>query len=159
LFFSYTMSVILLSLSMYGIWCFIHDTWQWWLGPHFVRMPSCSFLIVIRNLDEQIEDVFRYVAREIENTELECDIVAVDVSSNDFTAAILERVASNMESMKVMTVTGSQRPIHDAMALCRGKVVHVLDLSNRMSAEECIIAICALLRQERQELLIRRIAK
>lgn len=159
MFFSYTMSVMLLSLSMYGMCCFLHDIWKWWLEPRLVPMPSCSFLVVVRNLDGEIEDLFRYLAREIESTELDCDIVAVDVSSNDFTTAILERLASDIDIMKVVVMPAGQRPIGEAIALCRGKVVHVLDLSNRMSAEDFMITVCALLRLDRHEVNIRRMAK
>ena len=158
MFFSYTMSVILLSLSMYGIWCFLHDSWKWWLEPHVVPMPSCSFLIVVRNLDGEVEDLFRYLAGKIESSEMDCDIVVVDVSSNDFTAAILERLAYDIDILTVMTIPSGQRAIGDSVALCRGKVVHILDLSNRMSTEEFMVTVSALLRQDHHEVVVRRVS-
>lgn len=156
MFFSYTMSVILLSLSMYGIWCFLHDSWKWWLEPRLSPMPSCSFLVVVKNLDGEVEDLFRFLARKIENAESESDIVVVDVSSSDFTAAILERLASDIDIIQVVSRPAGQRAISDAMALCRGTVVHVLDLSNRMSTEDFMVTVCALLRQDSHEVMVRR---
>jgi len=150
------MSVILLSLAMYGIWCFLHDSWKWWLEPRLVSVPSCSFLVVVKNLDGEVEDLFRFLARKIENAEIDSDIVVVDVSSNDFTAAILERLASDFEFMQVVARPAGQRTISDAIALCRGTVVHVLDLSNRMSTEEFMVTVCALLRQDSHDVLVRR---
>lgn len=158
MFFSYTMSVILLSLAMYGIWCFLHDSWKWWLEPHVVPMPSCSFLIVVRNLDGEVEDLFRYLAGKIESSEMDSDIVVVDVSSNDFTATILERLAYDIDSITVTKISNGQRAIGDSIALCRGKVVHVLDLSNRMTTEEFMVTVSALLQRDLHETVVRRVS-
>jgi len=149
LFFTYTMSVVLLSLSIYGVWCFAHDLWKWWLEPRLVSVPNFSFLVVVNNLDGEIEDLLRFLAGKIEHAELESDIVVVDVSSSDYTAAILERLAIDIDNMQVVVRPAGQRAVSEAMALCRGTVVHVLDLSNRMSTEDFMITVCALLRQNR----------
>jgi cellulose synthase/poly-beta-1,6-N-acetylglucosamine synthase-like glycosyltransferase len=159
MFFSYTMSVILLSLSMYGIWWFLHDIWQWWLEPRWRQRPSCSFLVVVRKFDGEIEDLFRYLARKIAYAEIDADIVVVDVSSDDLIAAILERLAREIEIITVMVAPTSSRAIGDAMVLCRGKVVHVLDLSQRMDAHDFMTTVCTLLSQDHDELLFRRVAK
>jgi len=159
LFFTYTMSVILLSLAMYGLWCFLNDSWKWWLEPRLVPMPSCSFLVVVKNLDGEVEDLLRFLARKIETAEIDRDIVVVDVSSNDFTAAILEKLASDIEIIQVVIRPAGPRAISEAMALCRGTVVHVLDLSNRMSSEEFMMAVCALLREDSQNVMARRVGK
>jgi len=39
------------------------------------------------------------------------------------------------------------------MALCRGAVVHVLDLSNRMNIEDFMATVCSLLRQDRRDVM------
>lgn len=158
MFFSYTMSVILLSLAMYGVWCFLHDGWKWWLEPRLVTVPSCSFLVVLRNMDGDVEDLFRYLMWKIENSEIDCDIVVLDVSSDDLTAAILERLASESEILSVVVMPAGQRALGDALALCRGKVIHVLDLSHRMNTEEFMVTVCALL-GDRHEVLVRRVAR
>jgi len=154
--FSYTMSVLFLSLSMYGMYCFFHDLWRWWLEPGLADMPSGSFLVLVRNLDREIEDIFRYLTVSIEEAGLDWDIVAVDLSSNDLTACILERFASRSDRMQVLVLSSSSKPVGEAMALCRGKVVHVLDLSHRLNTEECMIAIRTLLRQGKREALVKR---
>ena len=159
MFFSYTLSVILLSFSIYGAWCFLHDLWKWWLEPHLVPRPSCSFLVVVKNLDEDIEDLIGYLARAIEYAEVDWDIVVVDISSNDFTLGILERLVRNSEIIKVVVSPAGQRAIGEAVPLCRGKVVHVLDLSNRMSTEDFMMVVCSLLRPDRDEVMVRRMLK
>ncbi|MBP2628696.1 MAG: hypothetical protein H6Q68_3407 [Firmicutes bacterium] len=157
MFFTYTMSVILLSLSMYGVWCFLQDIWKWWLEPRLVSVPSCSFLVIVKNLDGEVEDLFRFLARKIQNAEIESDIVVVDVSSDDFTALILDRLASDIDIIQVVARPAGQRAISEAIALCRGTVVHVLDLSNRMSTEDFMVTVCALLRQDSHEVMVRRV--
>lgn len=159
MFFSYTASVILLSLAMYGIWYFIHDLWKWWLEPRLISIPSCSFLIVVRNLDYKVEDLLRYVAQEIEDADMECDIVVVDVSSDDFTATILERLANEFLMMRVVALAAGIKPIGEAIALCRGAVVHVMDLTNRMSADDFMVAVCGLLRQDYHEVMMKRVSR
>jgi len=153
------MSVVLLSLSMYGVWCFIHDSWKWWLEPRLMPVPSSSFLVVVKNLDEEVEDLFRFLARKIEHAEIDSDIVVVDVSSNNFTAQILEKLASDIEIIEVLVRPAGTRAISEAIPLCRGKVVHVLDLSNRMSSEDFMVTVCALLRQDSHDIRVRRAAQ
>lgn len=159
MFFSYTLSVVLLSLAIYGAWCFVQDLWKWWLEPKLVPRPTCSFLIVVKNLDGDIEDLLRYLARAIEYAEVDWDIVVVDVSSSDFTPAILERLVRDSEIIRVVVLPAGQRAIGEAIPLCRGKVVHVLDLSNRMDTEDFMAVVCGLLRQESSQLVIKRVAK
>lgn len=159
MFFPYTLSVMLLSLSIYGAWCFVHDLWKWWLEPKLVPRTSCSFLVVVKNLDSDIEDLLGCLARAIEYAEVDWDVVVVDVSSDDFTPAILERLVSQSEIIKVVVLPAGQRAIGEAIPLCRGKVVHVLDLSNRMSTEEFMVAVYGLLRQESSQVLRRRMSQ
>ncbi len=159
MFFSYTASVILLSLAMYGMWYCIRDLWKWWLEPRLLSVPSCSFLIVVRNLDYRVEDLLRYLAHEIEGAELECDIVVVDVSLDDLTAVILDRLVDDIPHLSVVEFSAGMRPVSDAIALCRGSVVHVMDLANRMSVDEFMVAVCGLLRQDYHDVMVKRVAR
>jgi len=106
---------------------------------------------VVKDLDEEVEGQFRFLALEIESAEIDSDIVVVDVSSDYFTAAILERLVSQFDMIKVVVRPAGQQAIIEAIALCRGTVVHMLDLSNRMSPADFMVAVCALLRQDRHE--------
>jgi hypothetical protein len=144
---------------MYGMWYCIRDLWKWWLEPRLLSVPSCSFLIVVRNLDYKVEDLLRYLAHEIERAEYECDIVVVDVSSDDLTAVILERLVEEVPFLTVVAFSAGMRPVSDAIALCRGSVVHVMDLANRMNADEFMVAVCGLLRQDYQNVMIKRVAR
>lgn len=159
MFFSYTVSVILLSLAMYGMWCFLQDSWKWWLEPRLMPVPSCSFLVVVKDLDGEIEELLRFLARKIENSDIDSDIIVVDVSSNDFTTAILEKLASDIEIITVVVRVAGQRVISEGMSLCRGRVVHVLDLSNRLNAEDFMTTVNVLLREDRHDVLARRTSK
>lgn len=137
----------------------MHDSWKWWLEPRLMPVPSCSFLVVVKNLDEEVEDLFRFLARKIEHSEINSDIVVVDVSSNHFTAQILEKLANDIEIIEVLVRPAGPKAISEAMALCRGQVVHVLDLSNRMSSEEFMVTVCALLRQDSRDVRVRRLSQ
>lgn len=158
MFFSYTMSVIMLSLAMYGLWCFLHDSWKWWVEPRLVPVPSCSFLVAIRNVDDEVEDLFRYLLWKVENSDMECDVVVLDMSLDDFTAFILQRLAGEGEILSVVKTPAGQRALGEALPLCRGKIIHILDLSQRMNREEFMVTVCTLL-GDRHEVLVRRVAK
>jgi hypothetical protein len=150
LFFSYIASVVLLSLGMYGIWCVLHDLWSWWLEPRFFKLPSCSFLVLVHNMDLEIEDLLRYLLRKVENTDLECDIVVADGSSNDLTAAILLRLEEEYPVMRVVNIPDNRRPVSEALTLCRGEIVHILDLSSRLNHKSFSIAVSTLLKKCRR---------
>ena len=155
MFFSYTSSVFLLSLAMYGIWCFLKDMWDWLLEPHLLFIPSVSFLIVVKNLEGEIEELMRYTMREIEESTISCDVVVVDSCSDDQTPAMLSRLAEEFAVLRVVNVLANARPVTEALPLCRGSVVHVLDLGTRITGEEFMVTVCALLRRDRREVVVR----
>lgn len=156
MFFSYTVSVILLSLSMYGIWCFFQDLWKWWLERPLESMPTCSFLVVIRTLDGQTEELLRFFADEMERKNIDWDIVVVVASYNDLPVTFLEGLLSDTDKIQVMINPNGHQAVSEALGLCRGKVVHILDLCNRLSIDEFMVTVCALLRQESHEVVVRR---
>jgi len=155
LIFTYTASVILLSLAMYGAWCVIQDIWNWVLRPRLLRIPSVTFLILVKNLQSDIEDMLRYLEREMESMDLDCDAVVVDCNSEDLTPAILDRLAKEFPEIRIYLPVDNSRPVAEALPLCRGAVVHVLDLVNRLSVEDFMATVCALLRHAGHEVIIR----
>lgn len=155
MFFSYTASVIMLSLAMYGIWCFLKDIWDWLLNPALTSVPNVSFLVVVRNMEHEIEDTIRYVMREVEGSGITCDVVVADCSSNDLTRSILDRLAAEYAIIKVVGITDNTRLVVEALPLCRGAVVHLLDLSTRLTCKEFMVAICALLRLDGREVTVK----
>ncbi len=145
--FSYTASVILLSLAIYGGWCLLRDIWQWYLEPRLVQSIGSTFLIFVHNQEGEIEEVVRYFLREMEMSEVECDAIVIDCASTDLTPAILERLATDQQLLHVVTLQDSSRPVGELLPLCRGSVIHILDMSNRLSSSEFLVTACALLRQ------------
>jgi hypothetical protein len=144
----------MLSLAMYGLWCFLHDLWDWFLDPRLSKLPSTSFLIVVKNREQEIEDMLRYLVREIETTVVPCDVVVVDYCSDDLTPTILQRLAFEFEVLHVVHLPEHSRPVAEALPLCRGAVVHVLDMSNRLNNEDFIAVVSALLRQNSREVRV-----
>lgn len=153
MYFSYIFSVIILSLAIYGAWLLVKDIWTLFLQPEIVEMPSASFLIVVKNAEHEIEDLIRRLMREIERAGTDCDVVVVDNHSYDLTPAILRRLEEEL-GLTVLTAPASLRPAADALPLCRGAVVHVLELGTRLSSEECMMAVCTLLRQDGREIML-----
>ncbi len=155
MFFSYTASVIMLSLAMYGIWCFIKDIWDWLLHPQLNSISNISLLIVVRNLEQEIEDTMRYVMKEVEESSVSCDVVVADCSSSDLTRLILDRLAEDYSTIKVVNIADNARLATEALPLCRGAVVHFLDLGARLTCKEFMVAVCALLRQDGREIMVK----
>ena len=155
MFFPYTVSVILVSLAMFGIWCFIKDLWCWLLRPQLMRVPSVTFLIMVKNIEQEVEEIIRYLMREIDNTDLECDAVVVDCSSEDLTTVILTRLECDMPGLKVCRAMDHSRSLGAALPLCRGSVIHVLDTVNRLSSEQFMVTVCSLLQRDSQEIAVK----
>lgn len=135
-----------MSLALYGICCLIHDAWRWGMSARYARgNPSTSFILVVKNLDLEIEWVIRCIEQEIEKAGVDCDLVVVDCGSNDLTPSILEHMKEESDVIEVLHVKDGARPVAEALPLCRGAVVHILDLANRLNGDECKGAVRMLL--------------
>lgn len=152
---TYTASVILLSLAMYGIWCVGKDVWTWLVRPRSMRLPSMTILVLVKNLQNDVEEIFRYLAQELESTDRECDAILVDCNSDDLTPYILSRLVEEYPHISVLTGTDKRQMITEILPLCRGTVVHVLDMVNRVSVEEFMATVYTLLQKEDSGLLIK----
>lgn len=151
MYFSYIASVVMLSLAIYGGWLLIRDIWEAFIEPRLASMPNASFLIIVKDCENDIEDLMRFLLHEIENNDADCDVVVVDNNSQDLTPSILTRLADDNPFMQVVTVPHGARPAADGLPLCRGGVVHVLELGKRLSSDEFMTAVCSLLQQDRRE--------
>jgi hypothetical protein len=154
LYFSYIGSVILLSLAIYGGWLLIRDIWDMFIEPRLVQLPSASFLIIVKDCEQEIEDLMRYLVREIENNDSDCDIVVVDNNSSDLTPVILARIADDNPIIEIIRVTNGAKPVAEGLPLCRGGVVHVLEIGRRLSADEFMLTVCKLLEQDKREVAV-----
>lgn len=151
MYFSYIASVIMLSLAIYGGWLLIRDIWDMFIEPRLAQLPNASFLVIVKDCEQDIEDLMRYLVREIENNDSDCDIIVVDNNSSDLTPAILARLADENPILEIIRVTNGAKPVAEGLPLCRGGVVHVLEIGRRLSSEEFMLAVCKLLEQDRRE--------
>lgn len=141
---------------MYGIWCALQDIWKWWLTLPLGAMPTGSFLVLVSNLDGETEELLRFLGKEIEEKGMDWDLVVVVTSSNELPLGFVERLLGDGDRVQVMLSSTSRQVIDEAIGLCQGKVVHILDLCHRISREEFMVTVCALLGQERHEVAVRR---
>ena len=152
---TYTASVILVALAMFGSWCFVKELWNWLLRPHLVRLPSVTFLVMVKNIEQDIEVMLRHLMRQIEDTGMDCDVVVVDCSSEDLTGSILARLAMELPELTVCSTELPARSMAAGMPLCRGAVIHVLDTVHRLNCDEFMIAVCSLLQRDSLEIAVR----
>ncbi len=155
MFLSYSASVIMVSLALYGLWYFIKDVWNWFTTIEFVRLPEVSFVILVRNMEYEVEDLMRYLANEIADGGQECDAIVVDCGSDDLTPTILKRLAGEIPALTVISGGRAVRPVAEILPLCRGAVVHVLDLTSRLKIEQFMPVVSSLLRQNQREVAVR----
>lgn len=147
MFLSYTVSVCLLALGIYGFICVIHDTWEWLQQFYSRKVPEITILLVVKNREQDIEYIIRYLAEKIAacSESEKYDIVVADRSSSDLTMPILERLAEEVEFLTVFDMPDSIQSIAGGLPLCWGKAVYVLDVTNRLTTEEFYIAVEKLL--------------
>lgn len=154
MFIPYFTCVVLLSLALYGGYLLLRDTWTAILGPRSFNLASVSFLIVIKTRQEQLEGGLRYLLQKIEGSKVSFDVIVADCSNDYMTAAILDRLAAEYESLRVIDLSHSAQPAADVLPLCRGTVIHVLDLGGRLNGEEFVAAIYTLVSRDEQDVVM-----
>ncbi|HWR09567.1 hypothetical protein [Sporomusa sp.] len=155
MFLSYSVSIIIVSLALYGLWYVLKDVWNWFTALELVPLPDASFIILLKNMEYEVEDLMRYLVSEIEEGVHGIDAVVVDCGSDDLTPIILQRLAGEMPALTIIHSRSSIRPLTEAMPLCRGSVVHVLDLTTRLKNEEFMAVVASLLRKQKGDIAIR----
>lgn len=153
--FTYGVSVVLLSFAMFGCLCFLKDLWSWIIQPCFYRIPKISFLVVIKDIEQDIEEMLRHLIQEIEIAELECDVVVVDVGSVDLTYAIAQRLAGEFHPIIALQATEESTAVMQAMPHCKGAVVHVIDTIHRSTPAEFVPMICWLIKETSKKIVFR----
>lgn len=141
MFFPYALSVILLSLALYGLCQVIRDVWKLFFWPEGTKAPRISLLLVVRNLEYRIEGLVRYLLQEVSDDVRLYDIVVVDYESEDLTPDILDRLAVAYPALKVVHLPLTCRPVHEGLSFCQGEMVQILDFVNRLSADQAVAAI------------------
>lgn len=143
MFFSYTASVVLVSLALYGLWALVGEFWRMLDATPGDHARPISLIVVVRDQEQRIEGIVRYLVREIEDNRSWCDVVILDHASEDLTPAILDRLAQRYPILKVVHLSREVRPVQEGLAFCDGDLIEVLDFVNRLSAAEA----CGSIRQ------------
>ena len=146
MFFSYTVSVVLLSLAILGLCRLVMDCWRWYGAPSLQKVPSMTFLLIIRNQEEEIEQIVRFLMTEMLTADIPCEVVVVAWGSTDLTPLILSRLVEENPAFTVLYAAEHVRPASEALPLCRGEVVHVFDLVSRLHAEKFLSVAAGLLK-------------
>jgi hypothetical protein len=124
------------------------ECWQWYIKPRVLHLPSASFLFIVRNMEQEIEQMMRGILREMEMASITCEAVVVEAGSDDLTPRILVYLAGESSLLKVVHLPREERPISKALPICEGAAVYVFDLVNRMDARECQAAVHEILRSK-----------
>jgi len=151
LFFSYTVSVVLLALAIYGVWNVGKDCLEWLTQSRRSVLSSMSIVLYVRDAEQVIEDLLDCVLHDIEKEAPFIDLLLVDGGSQDLTLAIMERMTAEREEVRLIAFAESYRSVHDVLPLCRGASIHLFDVANRLTPGECVAAIHCLLLTQRHD--------
>ncbi|MDD4599632.1 MAG: glycosyltransferase [Negativicutes bacterium] len=154
MYFSYFVSVIMVSLALYGGWLLLRDMWDMFIEPQLAELPSASFLIIVQDCEQEIEGLLYFLINQLERYDSDYDIVVVDNHSGDLTPSILARLSDAHPVVQVIRVPYGRRPVAEGMPLCRGGVVHVMEIGKRLSGEEFMAAVGSLLERDKREVAI-----
>jgi hypothetical protein len=124
--------------------------WDMFIEPQLTELPSESFLIIVQDCEQEIEGLLYYLIRQLGPNDSDYDIVVVDNHSCDLTPSILTRLAYDHPVLQVIRVPYGRRPVAEGMPLCRGGVVHVLEIGKRLSGAEFMAAVGLLLERDKR---------
>ncbi len=138
--FPYWLTVIIVSLALYGLWHFGRDLLSLAFGRRPASVAGASLLILVRDTEATIE---YHLRRLLYDTALEAsweEIVVVDHGSGDLTPAILDRLAAASPLLRIVHLPPEARPVGDAMSFCRGDIVVILDTVTRLKSTDLAAA-------------------
>lgn len=147
MFWPYWLSVLVVALAIYGLWHLWSQLLACVVLPGGPRALSVSLLIVVRNLETTVEGNIRYLLQQAELEERWQEIVVVDNGSEDLTPAILVRLAQRHPLLTAVFLPPAPRPLAEGLAHCRGEIIEILDLVNRLPARDLVQATRLLLRK------------
>ena len=125
--------ITLFFLAAYGLWVLVLTLWRKVSKRQRSRKPFISILIVARNDEVRIEGIVRWLLSLDYVNENGCpnlEIVAISGGSQDQTPAILERLSREEPRLVTKSVSVPQA-YEEGLALCRGDVICLLDLSKQ----------------------------
>ncbi|MDU2063391.1 MAG: glycosyltransferase [Sporomusaceae bacterium] len=141
MFFSYTVSVILLALALYGLWQMLRDVSEWLILSERLQPPSLTIVLFVRDGEGMIEGLLAALLLEFDKTSREVELVVVDGGSKDLTVPIILRIGETRFAERLLLVHGAFRGIQDWLPLCRGDTIHFFDLVHRTKPSVCIALV------------------
>ena len=146
MFLPYWLSVVLLSLALYGLWHFCRDLGGLWGAPLPDRPLTTSLLVIVRNAEAVVEGRVRDLLHQTAFSSPWQEVVIVDHGSCDLTPAILTRLAAVFPILKVVCLPVGVMPVGEAMAFCQGDIIHILDMEKRIPPDRWAAAVRMLIR-------------
>ena len=144
---SYGASVILLSFAILGLWCFFKELWTQIVKEHLFTIPKITFFILVKNIEDDIEEMLRHLALEIENSKCECEVILIDYTSEDLTYPIAKRLAKEYAPLISVYDESSFNDMKLSLLCCEGKIMHIIDMTKCFEPKEFVPLICWLLRE------------
>jgi len=145
--FPYWLTVLIVSLALYGLWHFGRDLLALSSGPGRGRPLGASLLVIVRNAETTVEGQLRHLLGETLLAPAWQEIVVVDHGSDDLTAPILDRLAATCPRLKIVHLPLAAKPVGEALAFCRGDIVQILDMVNRLGNADWDAAVRMLVRR------------
>jgi hypothetical protein len=143
----YWMTVLIVSLALYGLWHVGRDLYGLWVGRATDGAPGASLVVIVRNAEATIEDRLRFLLYETALDPAWQEIVVVDHGSDDLTPAILDRLAAYYPLLKIVHLPLAARPLAAASSYCRGGILEILDLESRIANTDWDAALRRLVRR------------
>ena len=154
--FTYGASVVLISLAIYGILCFLYDLWAFYCRRKLVKRHAVSLLIFVQDAEQYIEYLMYDLIERLERADFPCDVVLVDCGSDDLTYDIMSRMIDTCPEVTVLRFSDRARPVKEALPLCRGSVIHVIDLVSRVALADFSATVSRLLEAGGQQAAVGR---
>ena len=134
--FTYCMSVVLLSFAIFGGYCFVKDLWLWHRELRIKEQYRFSMVILVKDIENDIEEMLRHLMMEIEIAEMDCEVIVYDDYSQDLTFSIAKRLEREYASLTVMKFAKQTEWFSHMAAATNGNFVQLLDTIHCIKPEE-----------------------
>lgn len=134
--FGYETSVILIALAIFGIYCFVKDLWLWSMEPRVETAPRMSLLILVKDIEQDLEDMVRQLMLKIQATGIECDVILCDYHSEDLTYEIAKRLERDYAALTTVRSRHINLIMSEVLPYARGSTIQILDVVKRIKPEE-----------------------
>ena len=134
--FSYCVSVVLLSFAIFGGYCFIKDLWLWHKELKIKEHYPFSIVVLVKDIEEDIEEMIRHLMLEIEIAEMNCDVIIYDDYSQDLTFSIAKRLEREYASLMVIQYNEQNSSFQAMSNAAKGDFIQFLDTIHCINPKE-----------------------